>query len=93
MWNKGLYSSLIAQINRWMPYFYLKTSILIRTLNLRFIDFWKIFLFLYQRAMFGRDVKAVAGYYDMWGGYLILYHVVSVLKASQIPFASEKVNS
>lgn len=43
--------------------------------------------------MFGRDVKAVVGYYDMWGGYLILYHVVSVLKASQIPFASEKVNS
>lgn len=43
--------------------------------------------------MFGRGVKAVIGYCDSQGGYLVLYHVVSVLKASQIPFASEKINS
>jgi len=41
--------------------------------------------------MFGRDVKAVIGYCDSQGGYLTLHHVVSVLKASQTPFASEKI--
>lgn len=46
-----------------------------------------------MKGLFGRDGKAVIGYYDRWGKYLILYHVVSVLKASQTSFASEKINS
>lgn len=42
--------------------------------------------------MFGRDVETVVGYCDS-GEDIIPYYIVPVLKASQIPFASKKINS
>lgn len=80
------------QINRWIPYFYLKANVLSWTLNLTLTDFWEIFLFLYQKAMSGRDIETVVCYSDGGEGIIPCY-VVPVLKTSQIPFASEKVKS